>query len=132
MKPYLEKNNLQYFTLSPNSEKSIKAVIRHFPPDTSAEDISKSLRGLGVNIVSVSQLTTNGRAPNGQTHLENLSLHVTLTRNVKSQEIFKLNSSDHIIIKVESYRAQTSFTQCYNCQNIGHVWANCKQPPRCL
>jgi hypothetical protein len=34
MKSYLEKNNLQYFTFSPNFENSIKAVIRHLPPDT--------------------------------------------------------------------------------------------------
>jgi hypothetical protein len=31
MKFYLEKNNLHYFTFSPNSEKPIKAVIHHFP-----------------------------------------------------------------------------------------------------
>jgi hypothetical protein len=36
MKFYLEKNYLQYFTFSPNSEKPIKAVIRHLPPDTPA------------------------------------------------------------------------------------------------
>jgi hypothetical protein len=35
-------------------------------------------------------------------------------------------------IKVELYRAQTGLTQCYNCQQFGLVWANCKQPPRCL
>jgi hypothetical protein len=29
---YLEKNNLHYFTFSPNSEKPIKAVICHLPP----------------------------------------------------------------------------------------------------
>jgi hypothetical protein len=40
MKSYLEKNNLQYFAFSPNSEKPLKAVIRHLPPDTPAEDIS--------------------------------------------------------------------------------------------
>jgi hypothetical protein len=47
MKSYLEKNNLQYFTFSPNSEEPIKAVIRHHPPDTPAEDISNSLQDLG-------------------------------------------------------------------------------------
>jgi hypothetical protein len=30
-KSYLEKNNLHYFTFSPNSEKPIKAVICHLP-----------------------------------------------------------------------------------------------------
>ena len=33
---------------------------------------------------------------------------------------------------MEAYRARTGLTQCYNCQQFGHVWANCKQPPRCL
>jgi hypothetical protein len=31
MKSYLEKHNLHYFTFSPNSEKSVKAVIHHLP-----------------------------------------------------------------------------------------------------
>jgi hypothetical protein len=67
-------------------------------------------------------------APDGQTHVEPLPLFlVTLTKNIKSQEIFKLNSLKHII-KVEFNKAQTSLTQCYNCQNFGHVWANCNQP----
>jgi hypothetical protein len=45
MKSYLEKNNLHYFTFSQNSEKPIKAVIRHLP-DTPTEDISNSLEDL--------------------------------------------------------------------------------------
>jgi hypothetical protein len=49
MKSYLGKNNLQYFTFSRNSEKPIKAAIRHLPPDTPAEDISNSLENLGFN-----------------------------------------------------------------------------------
>jgi hypothetical protein len=39
MKSYHEKNNLHYFTFSLNSEKPMKAVICHLPPDTPAEDI---------------------------------------------------------------------------------------------
>jgi hypothetical protein len=57
---------------------------------------------------------------------------VTLIRNAKSQEIFKLNSLNHIITTVESYMAQTGLKQCCNYQNFGHVRTNCKQPPRCL
>jgi hypothetical protein len=44
MKSYLEKNNLQYFTLSPNSEKPIKAVIRHFPQMRPRKIFLKALR----------------------------------------------------------------------------------------
>jgi hemin uptake protein HemP len=78
---YLEKNNLQYFTSTPNSEKPIKAVIRHLLPDTPAEDISNSLESLGFRVINMRQLTTNRRAPNRQTHLESLPLFlVTLIR----------------------------------------------------
>jgi hypothetical protein len=59
IKSYLEKNNLQSFTFSLNSEKPIKAVISHLPPDTPAEDISKSLEGLGFSVINVRLLTTN-------------------------------------------------------------------------
>jgi hypothetical protein len=54
---------------------------------------------------------------------------VTLPRTAKSQEIFKLSSLYHISIRVEAY---SGLTQCHNCQLFGHVWANCRQPPRCL
>jgi hypothetical protein len=82
-KSYQEKNNFQYFIFSPNSEKPITAAIRHVPPHTPAEDISNILEELSLNVISVSQLTTNRREPNEQTHLENLSLFlVTLTRKI--------------------------------------------------
>jgi hypothetical protein len=70
MNSHLEKNNLRYFTFSPKSEKPIKAVIRHLPPDTSAEEISSSLEDLGFNVIIVRQMKATRRAPNGQTHVE--------------------------------------------------------------
>jgi hypothetical protein len=39
--------------IAQNSEKPIKAVIRHLPPDTPAEDISNSLENLGFNVISM-------------------------------------------------------------------------------
>jgi hypothetical protein len=45
------------------------------------------------------------RAPNGQTHTETFPpFLVTLTIKIKSQETFKLNKINHIIIKVELYK----------------------------
>jgi hypothetical protein len=81
---------------------------------------------LGFNVINVEQMTATRREPNGETYAETLPLFpVSLKRNVKSQEIFKLNCLNHVIIKVELYRDVTSLTQCYNCQNFDHVWANC-------
>jgi hypothetical protein len=129
MKSYLEKNNIHYFTFSPNSGKPIKAVIRHLPPGTPAEDISNGLENSAFNVINARQMPATRTAPNGQIHVETLHLFlVALARNIKSQEIFKMNGLNHIIIKVELYRVRTGLTQCYYCQNFGHVWANCEQP----
>jgi hypothetical protein len=87
MKSYLQKNN-HYFIFSPNFEKAIKSIIRHLPPDTSAEDISNSLEDLGFNgIINVRQMTATQTAPDGQTHVEPLPLFLlNLARNIKSQK----------------------------------------------
>jgi hypothetical protein len=88
MKSYLEKNNLQCLTFFPNSEKAIKAVIRHLPPDTPAEHISNGLEDLGFNVINVRQMTATRLASNGQTHVKTLPLFlVTLTRNKITRDI---------------------------------------------
>jgi hypothetical protein len=92
----------------------MKAVIHHLPPDMPAEDICKSLEGLGLNIINVRQMMATRTAPNRQTHMETLPLFFILTINIKSQEIFKLNSLNHIVIKVELRKGQTGLRQCYN------------------
>jgi hypothetical protein len=113
MKSYLEKNNLHYFTFSPNSETPIKADIPHLSPDTPPEGIYYSLGDVGFNVINVGHMTATRTVRNGQIHVEPLPLFlVTLTRTIKSQEIFKLNIFNRIIIKVELYRAQTGLTQC--------------------
>jgi hypothetical protein len=87
MKSYLEKNNVHYFTFSPNSEKPIKAVIHHIPLDTPVENISNSLEDLGFNVINMRQMTATRTAPNGKTHVKSVPLFlVTLIRNTKSQE----------------------------------------------
>jgi hypothetical protein len=48
IKKYLEKTNLPYYSYFPKLEKPVKAVIRHLPPNTPAEDISDGLVSLGL------------------------------------------------------------------------------------
>jgi hypothetical protein len=94
MKSYLDKNNLHYFTVFLNSVRPIKAVIRHLPPDTPAEDISNGLESSDFIIINVRKMKANKRAPNEQTHMNLLLLFlVKLTRN-----IFKLNSLNDFVI----------------------------------
>jgi len=78
-------------------------------------------------------MTISKLQPSGGSQSTNLPLFlVTLAGNEKSPNVFKLNFLSHVVIQVQAYRAQPGLTQCYNCQKFGHVWANCKQPPRCL
>ena len=132
LKKHFDQNQTHYYTFHPKAEKPIKAVIRHLPGETPAEDIANELLALGYKVHNVRQMTST-RQQAGGSQSQALPLFViTLERNEKSQQIFKLTHLSHIIIQVEAYRARTGLTQCYNCQQFGHVWANCKQPPRCL
>jgi hypothetical protein len=73
-KSYLEKNNLRYFTFSPNCEKPSKAVLHHLLPDMPVEDVSNSFEDLGFNIMNVRQLMINRTAPNRHIHIKTLPL----------------------------------------------------------
>jgi hypothetical protein len=110
-----------------------KSLLIQYEIHTPAEDISDGLVSLGFDVVSVNQMTVTRRSTPEESKIINLPLFlVTLPRTAKSQEIFRLSSLCHIAIRVEAYRALNALTQCHNCQQFGHVCANCKQPPRCL
>jgi hypothetical protein len=132
IRAHFESRNLPHYRFYPKFLKPIKAVIRHLPSNTPAEDISDGLMELRYDVISVKQMTSSRRSlGEGTPALLPLFL-ITLPRNPKSQDIFQLKSLCYIAIKVEAYKAQTGLMQCYNCQKFGHVWANCRQPPRCL
>jgi hypothetical protein len=93
VKKYLENNNLSYFSFYPKSENPIKAVIRHLPKDTPAEDISVDLVSLGFDVISVKQMTATRRTPPEGTSTVNLPLFlITLPRTTRSQEFFQLTN----------------------------------------
>jgi hypothetical protein len=131
VKAHFDSTSMSYFTFFPKSLKPIKAVIRHLPHNTPAEDISNGLVDLGFDVISVKQMSSPRRTPDEGAKILPLFL-ITLPRTAKLQEIFKLPPLCHIAIKAEACKTQNSLTQCYNCQKFGHVWANCKQPPCCL
>jgi hypothetical protein len=128
IKKLLEEKKTPFYTFHPKSVKPIKVIIRHLPGNNPAEDIAKELQALGFAVISVRQLTS--KRPHAP--VSPPLFLITLQRSDKSQEIFQIASLSHVMIKVETYRARTGLTQCYNCQQFGHIWANCKQPPKCV
>jgi hypothetical protein len=110
VKSSLETHKLHYFTFYPKSLKPIKAVIRHLPLNTPAQDISDGLMDLGFDIISVKQMSTTCRSPSEGTLSKNLPLFlITLPRMSKSQEIFRLTALCHTAIGVEVYRAERTY-----------------------
>jgi hypothetical protein len=133
IKSHFDAIKLSYYTFFPKSEKPIKAVIRRLPTNTPAEDICGGLMSLGFDVVSVKADDDHPLVPSRRSKNNKPAPYlVTIPRTPKSQEIFQLPYLCHISIKVEDYRAQSAFTQCHNCQQFGHVWVNCKQPPHRL
>jgi hypothetical protein len=72
----MEENNLRYSAFSKFSEKPIEAEIRQVHPDTPVEDFFQQPGELTLHLFLV-----------------------TSTGNIIQQEIFKLNSHNHIIIE---------------------------------
>jgi hypothetical protein len=63
VKSYFDKNSLSYYTFYPKSEKPIKAVLRHLPNKTPAQDISDGLVDFGFHVISVKQMSSPRRSP---------------------------------------------------------------------
>jgi hypothetical protein len=88
---------------NPPPSKHIKAVIRHLPRNTPAEDISDGLVNLGFDAIIVKQTTMTHRSHSEGTTTGNLPLFlVYLPRTAKSQEVFNLPSLCYIAIRVEA------------------------------
>lgn len=60
---HMDVHKPHYYTFHPKSEKAVKAVIRHLPDDTLAENISNALAAVRFSVVSVSQMMANRPEP---------------------------------------------------------------------
>jgi hypothetical protein len=82
--------------------------------------------------VNVKQFIAKRLTPEGGvTHTTSPLFVVTVTRNQKAREIFKLTRCN-TLIKMEPYTSQNELTHCYYFQRFGHIWVHCRRPPRWL
>jgi hypothetical protein len=97
----LSQKGLPFFAFYTKGDKPVKAVIRHLSNNTSSEDITVDLQELGYEVYSVKQMTAKRPSPEGGVTLVSLPLFlITLVRNQKSPDIFKISSLCNIIAKV--------------------------------
>jgi hypothetical protein len=92
VKSSFDKKSLSYYAFYPKAEKPIKAVLRHLPNNTPAQDISDGLVDLGFDVISAKQMSSARRSLNGSKPITLPLFLVTLPRTAKSQDIFKLSS----------------------------------------
>jgi hypothetical protein len=134
----LRQRGLPFLTFYTKGDKMVKAVIRHVPNNTSSEDIIVALQELGYEVISVKQMTKPPSPKGGVTHLSLPLLLITLVRNQKSLDVFKISSLCNIIVKVEAYQSKGGLTQCYNWPHLGPLQSassllvvrGWSQPPR--
>jgi hypothetical protein len=97
----------------------------HLPGNISAEDTTVAIHGITYDVISVKQVIAKRPTTEGGVSNTSLLLFlVTLAKNQKVPEIFKLTTLCNIVIKVEAYRTQNRLTQCNNCQRSGHIWGS--------
>jgi hypothetical protein len=83
LKTHLEETKRNYYTFHPKDEKTIKAVIRHLPIDTPAEDTAKEMLAMDYKVQSVKQITTRQKPEGGQlTHPAALPHHTRAGRKI--------------------------------------------------
>jgi hypothetical protein len=74
--------------------------------------------GLGFEVISVKQMSTARRSPEGTTSINLPLFLLSLPRTTKSHNLVKLSNLCHIYIKVEAYKEHTALTQCYKSTTI--------------
>jgi hypothetical protein len=89
----LTKRGLPFYTFYTETDKPFKTVNRHFPGNCFSEHITVALQKLVYDVISVKQMTTKCPTPEGGViHISFPFFLLTLARNPKAQEIFKLTS----------------------------------------
>jgi hypothetical protein len=74
VKSHIDASNLSYYSFYPKSENPMKAVIRHLPHNTPAEDISDGLVSLVFDVISRKQMAATFRSPPEESKTINLPL----------------------------------------------------------
>ncbi|GFU88203.1 PRE_C2HC domain-containing protein [Trichonephila clavipes] len=124
---FLENVKIPHYTITPETQRSIKVVIKGLPRNTNRSDISNDLTDLGflVERDRVTQLK-------GNISKQLLPIFlITLHRNLTNAKIFDLKTLSYLSITVDGFNRKGPI-QCFKCNLFNHTAENCHLAPRCL
>lgn len=124
---YLKKIAVNCFTYTNKDEKPINIILRHIDVDWTnteiEEDLQRHLQG-DEKVIRVTYLLNFKKEP-AHSRIVQFSPQTPIKRILDIE--FVLNTC----IKWEKL-SSTKYTQCRNCQKLGHAAQNCNMPNRCI
>lgn len=128
VKNQLDESNIQYTTKTPQSEREVKLVIRHLPPNISSTEVEEDLKSKKLPVLKVIQLSK--KENDKIVHLYPLYM-VTFEKGTDISTIMQNKKVCFCVIQWEKVRGN-GVTQCFRCQAYGHISQNCTRTPRCV
>lgn len=122
----LKSKNIDFHTYQIKQEKSFRVVLRNLHHLIPLNFITEEVEHLGYKVkqvINVLQRLTKKPLP---------LFFVDLEPDSNNNDIFKVKSICHSIIKFEESRPIKQAIQCHRCQNFGHTKSYCNHQPRCV
>lgn len=127
LKDKVEKAKLEFHTYSVKQHKIPRMVIKNLPPNLPLEDIKEDLKQKNINFGKITQMSKKV-----EDKIINLPLFiVSFQEGVELKTVLTIKSICYYKITWEKYSNKRPITQCYKCQDYGHLATNCYRSPSC-
>lgn len=127
----LKSSGIHYITFTPPSEKQKRVVMKGISGDYEEKDVLEDLKTQSQDVLNVTRMKSkrNGQLTELNMFLVSLKPTASVAKFAKSVQF-----CCHHKITLEHFVKPISQrgTQCYNCQQYGHVSRNCGQPYKCV
>lgn len=115
----LDQLNIKRFTYTLKEDKPLQVVLRGVPLCITEQDVEESLREQDIQPTTVKRLRKNA-----ETQYE--LILVTAENSEQNKNLFEIRQIMGVGVRPERKRRPTNASQCFRCQNYGHVQRNCK------